>query len=55
MDDITHKAFLNAIKKETFTTKTAHDFMYMYSTDGFDYFKNIDTREYIKVSNLVRS
>jgi len=52
MDDQTHKAFLNAVKKGKLTIKSAHDYMFMYSRDDCDYFKNIDSREYLIVSNV---
>ncbi len=29
----------------------ADKFMYMYSTENFDYFKNVKTREYLKAAN----
>lgn len=38
------EAFENAIKKGL----KADDYMYMYSADGFDFFKHIDTRNYVK-------
>jgi hypothetical protein len=37
------EAFRNAIKQGF----DYHDYMYMYSKDGRDYFKHIDTREYV--------
>ena len=38
------EAFENAIKKGL----KADDYMYMYSADGYDFFKHIDTRLYVK-------
>ena len=41
------EAFSNAIKKGL---KNPDDYMYMYSDNNKDYFKHIDTREYIEFS-----
>ena len=41
------EAFSNAIKKGL---KNPDDYMYMYSNNNKDYFKHIDTREYIEFS-----
>lgn len=41
------EAFENAIKKGL---KNPDDYMYMYSDNNKDYFKHIDTREYIEFS-----
>lgn len=38
-------AFENAIKKGL---QSVEDWMYMYSDDKMDYFKNVNTREYQK-------
>lgn len=47
------KAFEDAINKGTLSREKgdnyAGDYMYMYSDDEKDYFKHIDTREYISV------
>lgn len=50
-------AFQNAIDKGCLTEQTAYDWMYMYSKDKgdevpeiVDYFKHIDTREYMQVA-----
>ena len=49
-------AFEHAIKVGALSTTPAApnyvgNYMYMYTTDGADYFKHIDTREYYKVSH----
>lgn len=50
------EAFEHALKKELLSNdKESPNFvglyMYMYSDEEYDYFKHIDTREYIKVKN----
>jgi hypothetical protein len=42
-------AFDNAIAKGMLDDDLAHDFMYMYSHEGSDYFKHRDTRQYYVV------
>lgn len=42
------KAFQNLIDANIKPQK----YMYMYTKDGFDYFKHIDTRNYIKSNDL---
>lgn len=49
--DLPEQAFKNAIKKGL---KNPEDYMYMYSDDRFDYFKNAVTRKYIYFSNEYR-
>lgn len=49
-------AFPNALEKEIFSYENEKDsnyvghFMYMYSDDTHDFFKNINSRKYVKVS-----
>ena len=45
--DAIDKAHLNTIPESIFY---AGKFMYMYSSEVHDYFKNIDSRQYLKVS-----
>ena len=40
------RAFNDAIEWGWLTTHNAGDWMYMYSNNGVDYFKHIETREY---------
>ena len=47
-------AFREAIKRGSLTDKPGYfkyagNWMYMHTEDGFDFFKHIDTREYIHV------
>lgn len=44
-----NEAFENAIKKGM---KNPENWMYMYSKDNMDYFKNIETRDYKSYSQL---
>ena len=44
------EAFENALARETFTLQDADEYMYMYSREGRDYFKHIDTRTYTQVA-----
>ena len=46
------KAFDNAMKKRTGRRlEDADSYMYMYSDKKYDYFKHVDTREYIRFRN----
>ena len=45
-------AFENAISRGAFTKSGAGDYMFMYKQNGEDYFKNIISRDYIKIPSF---
>ena len=52
-----NEAFDNAINAGIFSTDRenevfAGNYMYMYTSQGLNYFKHIDTREYITIQNF---
>ena len=45
--DDAQQAFQDAIQQGRLTEQTASDYMYMYTLDGRDAFKHIETRQYL--------
>ena len=48
--DIAFATLIKACVKREVSTSMIEDYMYTYTKDGAHYFKNIDTRQYLTIS-----